>query len=376
MFGTVIKKCSTLSLILLAVVLGYSRDKQKVAIKKEDGIIIVYNPKKPVQLPDLPTDLVFTDVQRIGIESGDENYMFSDITAIQVDSEEDIIVMDGKEGCIKVFDKKGKFIRRFGKKGQGPGEIQSFRGMSLSGDLITINDISNSRFSYFNKMGECVKQIPIGKNRSSGAQADSKGFIFGDILSFEDEILLKLIKFNQEFKPIKTIMTIEMPKQAPPGILMEYIYFKVRDDNSLVWGRNFKYEINIMGRDGDLVRRIIRDFAPVKITVENLKQEMEKRYPGRPIPKNFSIPNHFPKHFPVFYYFICDDEGRIYVCHFFNKDKDSIYDVFDPEGRYFAKLSIPQNELLTVIKNGKAYFMIKENEDGIPQVKICRMEWR
>jgi len=376
MIRSVMKKCSAFVLILSIAVLGYSWDIQKVAVKTEDGITVVYNPKKPVELPDTPADLVLTDVLRIGIENGDENYMFSEITAIQVDSEEDILVMDGKEGCIKVFDNKGKFIRRFGKKGQGPGEIQSFRGMSLSGDLITINDVSNSRFSYFNKLGECVKQIPIVKNRSSGAQADSKGFIFGDILSFEDDILLKLIKFDQEFKPIKTIKAIEMPKQAPPGILMEYIYFKVRDDDSLVWGRNFKYEINIMNRDGKLVRRIVRDFDPVKITVKNLKQEMEKRYPGRPIPKNFSIPSHFPKHFPVFYYFTCDDEGRIYVCHFFNKGEDSIYDVFDPEGRYFAKLSLPQNEILTVIKNGKAYFMVKENEEGIPQVKICHMEWR
>ena len=112
------------------------------------------------------------------------------------------------------------------------------------------------------------------------------------------------------------------------------------------------------------------------MTKGNLKKEIKKRYPDRPIPPTFIIPSHFPKHFPVFYYFICDDEDRIYVCHFFNEGPNRIYDVFDAKGRYIAKLSHPQSEMLAVIKKGKAYFLVKANEAGIPQIKRYKTEWK
>ncbi len=176
--------------------------------------------------------------------------MFSDISRIEVDDKDDIIIMDAKEGCIKIFDKNGKFIRRFGEKGQGPGEIQSFGRMSLSNNLITINDVSNHRFSYYDKNGECIRQIPTGKFRPPDTLADTKGNLYGGVLSFEDRIFTKLMKFDQDFSPLLTITSFEMPKQVPPAILMERIYFKVRRDDSLVWGRTSKYELNILNNDG------------------------------------------------------------------------------------------------------------------------------
>ena len=44
--------------------------------------------------------------------------------------------------------------------------------------------------------------------------------------------------------------------------------------------------------------------------------------------------------------------------------------MFDPEGKYFAKFSLPENEMLAVIKGGQAYTMIKENEGGITSVQV------
>ena len=361
------------------ILLVFSIHAQKVKIKEENGVTVVYNPDKPAPLPGTPSELILTEELRIGVESGDENYMFSSLNSVQVDDEGDIIIFDRKEVCIKVFDKNGKYLRKFGKKGQGPGGIQSPYKIHLAGGKdITIMDRGNNRFSYYSKDGRCIKEIGVGKYRPFMALADSRGYIYGYLLTLGDKVTLDLIKFNQEFRPIMTITSREMPKRPPPAELTELFHFQVIEDDSFIWARTFKYELNILDRDGKLVKRIVKDYEPIKITKENLKREFKRRYPDRSLPSQLpKIPDHWPKYYPIFYYFLCDDEGRIYVRTYERDKQDNIYyDVFDAEGRYFTKFSHPDNELITVIKNKRAYCLIKANEEGIPLIKRYKMEWK
>ena len=348
---------------------------QKTIVKQEDGVAVIYNPKMPISIPDYPSKLVFTEDLSIGVESGDENYMFSELFTLEVDDAGDIFVVDTKEECIKVFDRNGQYVRRIGKKGQGPGEIQRFGRIFLFGNLVVVNDTGNNRLSFFTKNGDYVKHVPIRKYRSPDARIDSRGYVYEFVLNFEDGPVGELIKLDPDFKLISKITSIKLPAQVPPAELMERIYFRVKDNDSLVWVRTLKYELNIVDKDGNLIKRIIKEHDPIKVTVDRLKKEARKRYPNRPFPEDFSIPSHFPKYFPIFYYFIFDDEGRIYVCNFYREGDEYSYDVFDSEGRYFSKFTLPENEMLAVIRNGKAYTMIKENEDGIPQVKRYKVSW-
>jgi len=66
---------------------------------------------------------------------------------VQVDEEENIYVLDSKEIRIKIFDKNGKPLRTCGKKGQGPGEIQTPTRMYLTSEKeILIYDQGNRYF--------------------------------------------------------------------------------------------------------------------------------------------------------------------------------------------------------------------------------------
>ncbi|MCK7468610.1 MAG: hypothetical protein MZU91_11225 [Desulfosudis oleivorans] len=55
--------------------------------------------------------------------------------------------------------------------------------------------------------------------------------------------------------------------------------------------------------------------------------------------------------------------------------KRFFYDVFDQEGRFFARFSLPEDELLYAVRKGKAYSAIEENEAGVPQVKRYAVVW-
>lgn len=52
------------------------------------------------------------------------------------------------------------------------------------------------------------------------------------------------------------------------------------------------------------------------------------------------------------------------------------YDVFDAEGRCLTSFSLPEREIVFVSKKNKLYCMVRENEEGIPQVKRYDMTWK
>ena len=80
-------------------------------------------------------------------------------------------------------------------------------------------------------------------------------------------------------------------------------------------------------------------------------------------------------HFPVFEDFLCDDDGRIYVRTYERDENDDvIYDVFDPEGRYFTQFSLPFGERASVIKKNKMYCLVTSSEEGFPIIKRYEMK--
>jgi hypothetical protein len=82
-----------------------------------------------------------------------------------------------------------------------------------------------------------------------------------------------------------------------------------------------------------------------------------------------------PKSHTGFYYFRVDEEGRIFV-RTWEKTKDKrgyFYDVFDPEGKYIAK--IPLSGYLKLWVKGKLY-TAEETEDGFPVIKRYNVIWK
>jgi hypothetical protein len=353
---------------------------QKFEIRTENGVRLIKNAKDPVPREGAYLEPTLTEDLRIGDTGVPADSAFSALYSFLVDDEEDIIALDTKDMCFKVFDKNGHFVRRFGRRGQGPDEIQRPMGMMLyRGKDIVILDQGNNRVTFYSKEGACFKRIIIKKTAAFITAMDSRGNFYGSAFSFAELVKLNLIKFDQELDTVATIASLKMPaeKDIPPAELMERFYFQVGKDDSLYWGSNFKYEINVTGPDGKLTKMISRAAEPEKVTRAFLMRELKKRYPNQTIPESLQIPAHFPKNLPFFNSFVCDDEGRIFVKTQESDGSSRIhYDVFDAEGIYIARFKHPENEDILAIKNNKAYAMVKESESGNPIIKRYRIEWK
>jgi hypothetical protein len=78
----------------------------------------------------------YTELFTFGVnepeEKKEEPYQFYQIASIDCDKEGNIYVLDYNAHCVKKFDRNGKFIRRFFRKGKGPQEISNASDIAIN----------------------------------------------------------------------------------------------------------------------------------------------------------------------------------------------------------------------------------------------------
>jgi hypothetical protein len=351
---------------------------QNIKIEKKDDVTIIHNPKRPGQVPGAPKALSLEEDLRIGIEEGDEDYMFANLRSVQVDNEENIYVLDAKYIKVKVYDKSGKHMRSFGKIGQGPGEFgwPSRMVMTTDGKIATL-DSQNRRFSYYSRKGECLKEVSYAEyGNLIRAWPDSRGFVYCDVMTYSATSRIgKLVKFDPEFNQISELA--EMGETLNPIEINPILYrivYNVLPDDRVIWARNLEYCIHVVDASGKLVKKIYKDYDPVTIA-EAEKERIKKEYSSEGFPPTLKIA--FPKKYPPIYYLLGSDKGRIYVRTYTRNDEGFLkWDVFDEEGRYLLSFFHPEEDILFAIKNGKSYSINQDNEEGIPHVRRYKMVWQ
>ena len=115
---------------------------------------------------------------------GDGPGQLKELRDIDFDTQGNIYVLDYSKHQVLVFSEDGQYLRHFGQKGQGEGELSGPRGMCVSGDYVYVTEYSNNRVSVFHTSGEFVRSF--GKkgsgrgelNSPRGIAVDQDGFVF------------------------------------------------------------------------------------------------------------------------------------------------------------------------------------------------------
>ena len=362
----------------LGILLAVPAAPQSVRIEQKDGLTTVRNGSKPAAVPGAPKGIKLVHEVTVGSENDAEETMIFAIRAVQVGAGGEIFVLDGKIGRIKIYGPDGRHLRTIGKKGQGPGELQSPSRMTMTaeGNLCFL-DSGNNRISIYTPEGTCLKETPFTGWRPIRFVPDSRGLGYGDILDFQGGVKDVLLKFDPKLDKIATIATlviVDNPSESMTSVEMFRLTYQVDQEDRVVWASTGAYELNIVDADGKLVKQILREYEKKPYSRADKDRMIKEYFDGQAPPAGFKPL--FAPHKPVLHYFILDDEGRFYV-RTYEKDERGwfFYDIFDREGRCFTRLSLPESELLWVVKKGKAYTYIEENEAGIPQVKRYAVVW-
>ena len=345
---------------------------QRIDVRSEAGITVVHNPKVPVPQPAGPSKLLLTQDLVIGKDPAGGPDVFAELRSIGVDAQENIWTLDWEDIKVRVFDRTGRLISTFGKKGQGPREWQSPNRMIVLPDGTAVV-LDLNKLTFYALDGTCLREISTAKTRMSRFRIDSRGTIYGDEMDFGGETLkLRLKRFDPDLKPLATLAEVDEPFK--PGAISPIpilIQCHVTGDDRLFWMANDRYEFRVLDREGRPLRKIVKDYAPVKVT----KADQDRILGGAPADMRSSIV--FPDVFPPVAFYVGDPEGRLYA-QTYEMDARGwlIHDVFDAEGRCITRFSLPREEMAFAVRNDKLYVLITENEDGIPLVKRYAMTWK
>ena len=143
-------------LIFLVIILAFSCSKQKAewrgTIEEVDGVTVVNNPESPKYSGKDAPQLVFDKDLTIPLSGK----MYS----IGVNQDGIMYALDIIAGEVEVYDINGRFLKKFGKKGQGPGEITHPWYLSISAENeIFILDKSTRSIHVFDSEGIVLKHI-------------------------------------------------------------------------------------------------------------------------------------------------------------------------------------------------------------------------
>ncbi len=151
------------------------------------------------------SDLTY-EINKIGIDEPkrkeDKNYLFYSIISVDCDKTGNIYVLDYKASRVKVFNKKGVFIRNMFKKGKGPNEISNpYR--------IRINRFNNHLY-VLQDYGFTIKEFDLKGNFIKIYHLPEQSYNYFDFLS-ENKIIYvssetdEIIKYNFKILNLRTL---------------------------------------------------------------------------------------------------------------------------------------------------------------------------
>ncbi len=373
------KRIIAVFVILILTLLSCGKEEYQVEIRYEGDLKYIINPEAPkFQDPGYEFDPVLT----IGLEDGDDNYLFSRIRDVKVDEQGNIYILDQRNYRIQVFNENGEYSLTIGKKGQGPGEFMMCLSIDLDdeGRIYAMN-YRPARILCFKKDGTYERDISLGTP------------MLMEIFHRNGKFIVALTEFRENMVPDKSTFIINMHSVDLQGNLIYKIgpYDNVKSrriDKSLIslwtdpdtkWtvdqngrvyiGYSDKYEIDVYDTEGKLNFKIIRKCKPTELTERDIREDLEGLAEAmRPKVK-------MPEFKPYFYYMVTDEEDNLWVQRYGRDDNDNYeFDIFNSEGIYLRYLKLPVKP--EYFKNGFMY-AITETEGGFPSVtkyKIVKLK--
>lgn len=317
-----------------------------------------------VQLPGLAAP------DSITVDSGSGNIYITEFPVISIYSMKDF-----------------KLNKKFGRKGEGPGEFLRYTKLHVLPDKLAISD--RNKVTYFSKEGVFINEIkakslanwgvrPLG-NKFAGKSKTKIGktefdtaVLYSPDLRKEKEIC-RYRFFYTEWKGGKKCDAVEVSG----------LRFQSYGDKLFVKGKEL-FEIDVFDENGNKLYTIQRDFEKVKITEADKQRYRDYFKTAMPwkrlYEERLKKEIFFRDHFPAIQRFLVADE-KIYVMTYRRKENKPEFLVLDLKGKLLKQTFLPMdagddwfqyslyksvrrgnNTPTFTIHNGKLY-QLRENPD-------------
>ena len=356
---------------------------QQVDKRFEDGVEIIANHVEPYRLEGQPSSLQLEEVMVLDTENpAVAETGLVDINAFQVDSRGDLYLLSqrGEDHYFFKFTSEGRFVRSFGPRGQGPGEMEfPVLPRMLPQDRLSVTDILK-KLMVFDEEGNVLSETRIDPNFVIVNPLDNGNSVVFWKAGAEDTAAEhfneKTSLFSPDGKEIQELDVLEIGRQI--RFLDPVFAWHISRDRIFQINEQRGYEILVFGSEGSLIRKIRKQYNPVSLTPEILEALLQ----GVPDNSQLLDPAITPAHLPPIHALFSDDEGRLFAVTFEKGEQRGEYwcDIFNRDGAFFGRVSLPVHlgrnpfPIYTLAKNQHLY-CVGEKESGYKQLKIFRMIW-
>ena len=387
--------------LILSIFLYCAPKQEKIERIVEDGVEVIINHLEPYQIKGEPTTFILEKVSSFDTEKDDIAATgLTDIYRFDADSEGNIYFLippKGQGNLIYKFDKNGNFITSFGRRGQGPFEFEyPYYMRIINNDKILIIEPSKRKFYIFSKDGIPIKETPINKDIDNLIPLENRKYLilFWHTQDMEAKYFsLSLNLYSSRFKEIKEL---DRFRKFPNRMIAEKIAEKIINGINYVFlgeqsGGNIYigncergYEILVYDLEGNLLRKIRKEYKPVKVP-EDYKKEYMKPFVDTEDSwaKSWGEKIYFPEYWYPFYSFFPDDEGMLFVMTYEEGENpgEYIFDIFNSDGIFIARKGLKYSlgharlpELHVKAKKSRLY-CVQKKESGYKELVVYKMNW-
>jgi len=355
----------------------------------------------------------------VGVEEGDDAYMFGRVRALAVRQNGELLVLDGQVPVLRRYSPDGAHVGDIGREGGGPGEYRRPETVDeLPDGRIVVRDPGNGRFEVWSADLQSQPSWRLSSGLSTGRQTyvDTAGHVHTLILLESgvsvDQWRYGLAHFTPSGEHTDTLIVPTWDYEAATvtgssegGSSSQMVPFtgQIRWSYSphgyFVGGTTDRYAVDLYRPDG--VLRLARAAEPVAVLPQEaaereaqITRNMQNnfgawRWNGPPIPETKT---------PWKDLFV-DADGRVWV-HVSMPGEDAmtdeealeqerqsgqpvvrweeppVFDLFDPDGRYLARIALPEGAVTWPwpVVRGDSMWLIVADELGVQRVVRYRIE--
>lgn len=282
---------------------------------------------------------------KIGEEGGS---FFSYPSDIFIDAQGNTCITDIKDMCIKIFDKKGKLLKKLGQKGKGPGDFGWIQfAQNDNKNNLVVFDFLEHRLTVYDKNYKFVKIIKINESFENIVSLNTGNYfaITKGMHSKTTQMTKYYLKlYDKDLKAVRTIDSLEIYtfyEDKEGGFVYEYFdsYFlkKLNNGNILLATAN-DYMFRIYSSAGKQIFKGKNAYTPIRVTQKEKDVFFEgKKYFGE---KEKNIVGEI-RNKPGIAAIFTDKADRLFIKTHENLNNAILFDVFNSNGKFLYKVGLP-----------------------------------
>ncbi|WP_420128320.1 hypothetical protein [Longimicrobium sp.] len=317
--------------------------------------------------------------------------LFTQVTGIDVDSRGRIYAGDWFTARVVVLDSTGAVVRTVGRRGLGPGEFRSVRGVQvLPGDSLLVYDPGAARLSVFapdstraayvtNLAATLAGPEPHLIRRTPANDAHialiRPPFTSGDTARHD---LLRLLSLDGSVRgepmrrfPSRSFLRVQQQGgfSVMPNPFGHEGLFALGPDGTLHYAWNGTLGVESTDLEGTRVGGFALAYEPPPVTSADAKSAFAGMPEQAVSMFRDALRDSLPERWPALLALLVDERGRLWVGLHGAADEPREWALFEPGGRYLGSAFLPREAEVHAVR-GDRFYTAENGDDGVTAVVV------